>query len=78
MDEVGVHTDGENLAVLRLKIVMVFPQILQLRGTHEGEIRRVKEQNGPVSQKILPGVQTAFALAVAVDGKRFQRLSNQV
>ena len=44
----GIGTHGENLGIEFLEFLVMFRQILKLRRTHKGEIRRIKEENDPL------------------------------
>jgi hypothetical protein len=78
MDKVGIHTDRIDLAVFRLKIRVILPKILQLRGAHKSKIRRIEKQNGPVPQQVFLGIQPALPLAIAEYRERLQGFVNQM
>ena len=69
VDKVGIGGHGVNLTADGLKLLVLVRQILQLRRTNEGKVRRIEEKDAPFSKDIFLAYKLKLVFVIGIGAK---------
>lgn len=77
VDEVGVAGDGVDLAALRLELVIVLCEVLELGRADEGEVRGIEEEQALRAERVLLRDGLEVTVLVGLDAELPDFLSDE-
>jgi hypothetical protein len=69
VDKVGIRRNGIDLTADLSELLILLCQILQLRRTDKGKVRRIEEEYAPLAHDILFADKLEFVLMIGISAK---------